>query len=154
VLIGRAELATLIPHAGSMCLLDGVLAWDDRSITCLARSHLAADNPLRCAGRLHGVNAIEYGAQAAAVHGGLIALRQGRRMIPGYLAGISDATVAVRYLDEVQGTLTAAAELLQADGTGVIYRIEVSADGSAVARARVSVLNRPDACSAFPGAGA
>ncbi|HYN38384.1 MAG TPA: hypothetical protein VES39_03940, partial [Rhodospirillales bacterium] len=61
MLIGRAELAMLIPHAGSMCLLDGVLAWDDLSITCIAHTHRVADNPLRQGGRLAGLNAVEYG---------------------------------------------------------------------------------------------
>jgi predicted hotdog family 3-hydroxylacyl-ACP dehydratase len=151
MLIDRAELTTLIPHAGRMCLLDGVVAWDERSVTCVTRSHLAADNPLRAGGRLAGLNAIEYGAQAAAVHGGLIARRQGRSMVPGYLAGISEAVLAVPYLDEVRGPLTASAYLLQAGGTGVIYQVVVAAADRLAVEARVSILNRPEVACAEPG---
>lgn len=151
MLIGKDELSTLIPHAGSMCLLDGVVAWDDLSITCVARTHLDVNNPLRTSDRLLAINAIEYGAQAAAVHGGLIARANGRRMTPGFLAGISEAKFAVDYLDDIPVSLTAMAHLLRADGAGVIYQVRIEAEGKLVAEARVSVLNRPDASVPRPG---
>jgi len=34
VLIDKAAIRRLIPHAGAMCLLDTVIAWDETSITC------------------------------------------------------------------------------------------------------------------------
>ncbi|PYK43074.1 MAG: 3-hydroxylacyl-ACP dehydratase, partial [Verrucomicrobia bacterium] len=37
--IEKAEIRTLIPHAGSMCLLDSVLDWDDESIVCITNTH-------------------------------------------------------------------------------------------------------------------
>ncbi len=43
----KAEIAGLIPHAGAMCLLDGVLEWDEQRVRCVAHSHRDAANPLR-----------------------------------------------------------------------------------------------------------
>ena len=50
--LDHAWIATHIPHQGSMCLLDGVTAWDAQRIVCSASSHRTASNPLRQFGRL------------------------------------------------------------------------------------------------------
>ncbi len=83
--IKKTEIRTLIPHSGMMCLLDEVTQWDDRSITCVTNTHRDPANPLRRDGRLSSVHAFEYGAQAAAVHGGLRARSVGEIAPPGYL---------------------------------------------------------------------
>jgi predicted hotdog family 3-hydroxylacyl-ACP dehydratase len=31
----KAEIGLLLPHGESMCLLDAVDSWDDRTITCV-----------------------------------------------------------------------------------------------------------------------
>src|SRR5207248_11646950 len=69
--IDKAEICTLIPHAGLMCLLDSVLKWDNESVVCTSETHRDPSNPLRRDGRLSALHAYEYGAQAAAGHGGL-----------------------------------------------------------------------------------
>src|SRR5437762_13790353 len=89
--IHNAEIRTLIPHSGSMCLLDSVTQWDDRSIVCVTNTHRDPANPLRRAGRLSALHAFEYGAQAAAVHGGLRARSAGATAPPGYLAALRNA---------------------------------------------------------------
>ena len=61
--LDRAQLAALIPHAGAMCLLDAVVAWDSTTITCLASSHRAADNPLAVRRCLDTVCGVEYASQ-------------------------------------------------------------------------------------------
>src|SRR5947208_645010 len=43
--IHNAEIRTLIPHSGSMCLLDSVTQWDDRSIVCVTNTHRDPANP-------------------------------------------------------------------------------------------------------------
>jgi predicted hotdog family 3-hydroxylacyl-ACP dehydratase len=50
--INKAEIRTLIPHSGLMCLLDEVTQWDDGSITCVTNTHRDSANPLRRGGRL------------------------------------------------------------------------------------------------------
>src|ERR1041385_5814521 len=88
--IQKAEIRTLIPHSDLMCLLDDVVQWDDRSIVCNTNTHRDPANPLRRGGHLAGVHAFEYGAQAAAVHGGLRARSAGMTAAPGYLAALRD----------------------------------------------------------------
>src|SRR6478609_1417343 len=68
--INKAEIRTLVPHSGLMCLLDEVTQWDDRSIVCVTNTHRDPVNPLRRHGHLSALHAFEYGAQAAAVHEG------------------------------------------------------------------------------------
>src|SRR6201982_1456603 len=86
--IDKAEIRTLIPHSGLMCLLDEVTQWDEQSIVCVSNTHRDPENPLRRQGRLSAVHAFEYGAQAAAVHGGLRARAGGTAAPPGYLASL------------------------------------------------------------------
>lgn len=139
-MIDRAALARLVPHAGAMCLLDEVVRWDDSSVLCLSRSHLDPGNPLRGASGLAAVHAVEYGAQAMAVHGGL--LRSGEAPLPGapgYLASLRDVVLEIARLDEVEATLEVEARRLLAMGGGVLYEFEVSAGGRRIARGRASV---------------
>ena len=67
--LNRPDIARLIPHAGRMVLLDGVLDWTAETLRARACSHRAPDNPLRRAGRLSVIAGIEYAAQATAIHG-------------------------------------------------------------------------------------
>ena len=86
-MLDRVAIAARIPHQGSMCLLDAVLAWDSGQIHCRASSHRQPDNPLRAAARLGAACGIEYAAQAMAVHGALLA-PAGAPPRPGYLASV------------------------------------------------------------------
>ena len=58
--LDHAWIAAHIPHAGTMCVLDSVDAWDTERIRCTATSHRDPDNPLRAHGRLASVCGIEY----------------------------------------------------------------------------------------------
>ena len=71
--LDRAGIALRIPHSGSMCLLERLEGWDAESIRCTTTTHSQADNPLRTESGLLAPNAIEYAAQAMALHGGLLA---------------------------------------------------------------------------------
>ncbi|MGA3400949.1 MAG: phosphotransferase [Acetobacteraceae bacterium] len=138
LLMGRAEIAALIPHEGAMCLLDGVLAWDRTSIACIASSHRAIDNPLAAEGRLDAVCGVEYAAQAMAVHGGLVG--GGHRPAAGYLASLRDVVCTVDRLDLLPGDLLVTAELLIADAARVIYRFTLTSDARPVMSGRAAVV--------------
>ncbi|MFK7978150.1 MAG: hypothetical protein AB8C02_18600, partial [Halioglobus sp.] len=71
-MLDRRAISAMIPHDGAMCLLDAVEHWDQDTITCYSTSHHAADNPLRENGTLACITLVEYAAQAAAVHAGLV----------------------------------------------------------------------------------
>lgn len=140
--INKAEIRTLIPHSGTMCLLDEVTQWDDRSITCLTNTHHDAANPLRRDGRLSAVHAFEYGAQAAAVHGGLRARSIGATAPPGYLAALRDAHLNVPRLDDITSPLKICAKRLFGDSANTIYECRVSADSILLANARITIIQR------------
>ena len=71
-ILSKAALCRLIPHQGTMCLLDTVERWDDTSITCTTASHRDATNPLRRDNQLEAICGLEYAAQAMAVHVGIL----------------------------------------------------------------------------------
>ena len=138
LLLDKAKIAALIPHAGAMCLLDGVMAWDSMTITCTASSHRALDNPLAAGGRLEAVCGVEYASQAMAVHGGLV--RGGRRPASGYLANLRDVTCSVERLDVLDHDLLVTAELLIADAVRVIYGFHLSCNDRPVLSGRAAVV--------------
>lgn len=140
MLIEKSELCRLIPHAGTMCLLGGVLDWNEDSITCIATSHLDADNPLRHAGQLASVHLLEYGAQSIAVHGALLARRAGNTQGPGYLAALQDVELQREYLDGITGPLDIRAHRIATADDCLLYRFGVSSQSHALAKARATIF--------------
>jgi len=131
--INKAEIRTLIPHSGLMCLLDEVAQWDDQSITCITNTHRDRANPLRRDGQLSALHAFEYGAQAAAVHGGLRARLVNALAPPGYLAALRDARLS---------PLQVRALRLFGDGVNCVYECHVSAADRLLAEGRVTIVQR------------
>ena len=140
--IDKAKIRTLIPHSGLMCLLDSVAEWDDRSIVCISDTHRDPANPLRRDGRLSGVHAFEYAAQAIAVHGGLRARSAGATAPPGYLAALRDARLQVMRLDDVASPLRICAHRLFGDATNAVYECRVSAGNASLAEGRITIILR------------
>jgi len=140
--INKAEIRTLIPHSGLMCLLDRVTEWDDRSIVCTSNSHRDPANPLRRDGRLSAVHAFEYAAQAAAVHGGLRARSEGVTASPGYLAAVRDARLHVTRLDDVASPLQICAYRLFGEAANTVYECRVAAGDILLADGRITIILR------------
>ena len=140
--INKAEIRTLIPHSGLMCLLDRVTEWDDRSIVCISNTHRDPANPLRRDGRLSALHAFEYAAQAAAVHGGLCARSAGATAPPGYLAALRDAHLHVMRLDDVASPLQICAYRLFGEAANTVYECRVSAGDILLADGRITIMLR------------
>jgi predicted hotdog family 3-hydroxylacyl-ACP dehydratase len=140
--IHKAEIRTLIPHSGLMCLVDEVVQWDDRSIVCISNTHRDPANPLRRHGCLSAVHAFEYGAQAAAVHGGLRARTAGTIAAPGYLAALRDGRLHVTRLDYIHLPLRVCATRLFGDGANNVYEFALSAAAVLLAEGRVTIIER------------
>ena len=140
--ITKAEIRTLIPHSDLMCLVDEVVQWDDRSITCVSNTHRDPANPLRRQGRLSAVHAFEYGAQAAAVHGGLRARSAGAIARPGYLAALRSGRLHVTRLDCIHLPLRVSATRLYGEGANTVYEFTLSAAAVLVAEGRVTIVER------------
>ena len=148
--LDRAGIALRIPHSGSMCLLERLEGWDAESIRCTTTTtHSQADNPLRTESGLLAPNAIEYAAQAMALHGGLLA-EEGSAPSAGFLASARNVKLAVARLDDVAGALQIAARRLSGDDRQILYEFTVQAeDGRMLAEGRaVVVLNTPLAAAA------
>lgn len=133
--LGRDWLLANLPHQGAMNLLDAIEGWDEATIRASARRHRAPDHPLRRAGMLPASAGIEYGAQAAAAHGALIAKAASRG---GVLASLRGVAFHAARLDHAE-VLEVFAEQLGAADTGVVYRFEVSGDGLRLVEGRLAV---------------
>lgn len=127
-----------------MCLLQQLTQWDERQILCSAVSHADPANPLRTASGLLAACAVEYAAQAMALHGALVA-PAGGQPAPGYLASVRGVRLAVARLDDVPGELQVQAERLAGDAQQILYHFSVrNAQGAVLAEGRATVvLNTP-----------
>lgn len=134
--VALVDIARLVPQQGPMCLLSGVERHDRESIVCRAMSHRDAGNPLRRAGRLPALAAIEYAAQALAVHCALLGGGTGR----GVLAGVRDVALHVERLDDIDGPLQVRAERLVANGRHLLYAFAVEAGARLLVGGRVAVV--------------
>jgi predicted hotdog family 3-hydroxylacyl-ACP dehydratase len=144
-MLPKTDWAHLIPHAGTMCLLDAVLAWDERTIHATSESHACTDNPLRGPHGLHAVHLAEYGAQAMAVHGALLARARGIESVrPGRLVSLRDVQLSAEHVDELDGHLDVQAECLYADDSGAQYAFRVEHRGRLLASGRAAVIHPPD----------
>lgn len=135
----KAELATLIPHAGAMCLLDGVVHWDAVKIRCMSRSHRDPDNPLRADGQLPAVCGVEYAAQAMAVHGALAGIVGGKPKA-GYLVSLRDVACRKCRLDDLEGELIVDAGQLMGDAGRVVYQFTLRVGEVEVLSGRATVV--------------
>ncbi len=142
--MNHAGIAALIPHSGRMCLLAHLERWDADGIVCSATSHRDADNPLRTASGLLAPCAIEYAAQAMALHGALIGQAAGAPATPGYLASARGVQLHRLRLDDLAGELRIEARRQAGDAQQILYQFSVLHDGQPVAEGRAAVvLNTP-----------
>ena len=138
--IGKAALCRLIPHHGTMCLLDQVEQWDETDILCTTVSHRDATNPLRRENQLEAVCGVEYAAQAMAVHVGLLEQGKDRRLAVGYLGSVKNLVLRATRLDDVKGDLTVQATRLVGEVDCFIYAFRVSAERQELLEGRASIF--------------
>jgi predicted hotdog family 3-hydroxylacyl-ACP dehydratase len=144
VSLDRSWIEQHVPQQGAMCLLDEVLSWDRQHVLCRSGAHQRIDHPLRAYDRLGSACAIEYAAQAAAVHGALIAREEALAMAApdrgassrprfGMLASARAVELAVARLDGVSGALLVRVSCLHADTDSALYDFTVSEEGHGAA---------------------
>jgi predicted hotdog family 3-hydroxylacyl-ACP dehydratase len=138
--LAHADIAALVPHAGRMCLLESVQEWNAAGIRCSASSHADAGNPLRTRSGLLASAAIEYAAQAAAVHGALKARAAGHTAAPGFLASARGVQLHRLRLDDLDGPLSVEAEHLAGDDRQLLYAFAVRHAGQTVVDGRLAVV--------------
>jgi len=133
------RIADLIPHAGTMCLLERIMHWDDSSVTLATTTHRNPDNPLATASGLRAIHLCEYGAQAMAVHGGLSAGARGERALPGLLVSLRDVALHCDFVHEFRGELIVQATRLHDSGGVWQYAFKVLHADVLLAQGRVTV---------------
>ncbi len=138
--LDHAAIAQRVPHSGSMCLLHSCDAHSADHIVCSAISHHDSHNPLRSAGGLLSVAAIEYASQAMALHGGLNAA-PGSAPTPGFLAAVRSVQLHVSRLDDVPGPLKVSAQKLAGDSHQASYSFVLhDNNGRALVQGRATVI--------------
>lgn len=152
-MLDKAQLSALIPHSGSMCLLDSVQEWSADAIRCSTASHRDPANPLRGPAGLAALHLIEYGAQAMAIHGALLA-QDGPQ--PGMIGALRDINLHVSRIDELAAPLIVSAQRRFARSDGLIYDFIVrlgDAGRRTLCEGRVSVVLNQGAGRGVGGAG-
>ncbi len=143
-----AHISELVPHSGTMSLLDRVLAADDESLT--AAVAIRADSLFCEGGKVGAWIGIEYMAQAVAAHAGWCARQRGAPVKVGFLLGsrryhcqVAAFAVGTRLQVHVQRALQGE------NGLGAFEcRIGDSASGATLAHATVTVY-QPDNVDEF-----
>ena len=136
--LNQVDFSHLIPHAGSMVLIDQVDTWTAHQIHCSTQSHLLSDNPLRLAGNLSAIHLIEYGAQCMAIHSGLLS----GKSTPGFLAAVRNAHFHIDTLDTLTGSLHIEANAELKIENGAVYLLRISDSyNTLLLDARATVIN-------------
>jgi predicted hotdog family 3-hydroxylacyl-ACP dehydratase len=146
--LAHAGIAALIPHSGTMCLLARLDRWDAQRIVCTATNHRDADHPLRTRSGLLAPCAIEYAAQAMALHGALIGQAAGAPASPGYLASARGVQLHVMRLDDLPRAagndladeLHIEATRQAGDARQILYTFSVTHAGHPIADGRAAVV--------------
>ena len=143
--VDRATILSLIPHQGGMCLWDAVIHWDQTRIQLCTHTHRDPQHPLRSDGCLRAVQLCEYGAQAMAVHGGLLARAQGGRAPPGLLVALRAVHLHVARIDDLPEPLQCQAEALANHPQSQQYAFRISCGTQLLAEGRATVMLQHDA---------
>ena len=142
-LVDRAGILALVPHQGPMCLWDEVIDWNARGIRLRARNHVGPGHPLRARDRLHAVALCEYGAQAMAVHGGLLAQTHGGRAAAGVLVALREVELHVERIDDLPGAIEGEADLVAASEASQQYVFRLLHEGRLLAQGRAAAMLGP-----------
>jgi predicted hotdog family 3-hydroxylacyl-ACP dehydratase len=146
VTLDHAGIASRVPHRGAMCLLERLVRWDDEAIECTVTNHGDAQHPLRlreAEGDLGAACAIEYAAQAMALHAALHA-GEGAPPVPGFLASARDVQMTVARLDDAPGPLTVRAHRQAGDARQAMYRFTLhDTNGRLLVSGRTTVVLEP-----------
>lgn len=141
-MLDKTHWQNLIPHRGAMCLLDAVVDWDESRIHARAGSQRDWENPLRADGVLHAVNLCEYGAQAMAVHGGLLAQHEGRAVAPGLLVSLREVKLHAVRIDDLSDDLDVHAQRIATGADAMQYAFRIEHVGKLLAEGRAAVMTK------------
>jgi len=144
-------VAELLPHAGPMRLVERVLSHADDETQC--RVDPAASALFRdAAGRIPAWVGIEYMAQCAAVHGGLVARARGERPVAGLFLGSRSVHFRCDAFEPGAPLVVVARHVAGRSRTLAFACTVRGGDGEPLVEGRLHVLPAPDG-AAPPGGG-
>ena len=135
--LDRIGIERVVPQTGRMCLLESVDDWSASHIVCSAAFPDAA-HPLAQRGSVAVVAAIEYAAQATAVHGALV--DNAATFKSGMLAKLMNVELHGDCLPTGIGHLRIEAGLISASEAGGLYTFSVGSAAGPLAAGRLMVV--------------
>ena len=141
--LDRSGIEARIPHSGDMSLLDRMVDCGPDHIHCQTIRHTDPGHPLRSPLGLLACCAIEYAAQAMALHGALAA---GADAPPqaGFLASARAVRLHVARLDTAAGPIDVRAQRISGNARQAMYTFELrDATGIALVDGRATVVLNP-----------
>ena len=142
----KDDILQLIPHGPAMCLLDAVDGWDQNVINCHTGSSWKDDNPLMEGGELGVASLIEYGAQAAAIHSGLIMSASQEQDVnlekPAYVAVVKEVEMSRSIVPDSVDVIACEAHLEMATEQGALYRVQLTGDGECLLTGQLVLARR------------
>ena len=126
----------MLPHGDELCLIDGIETQSDEGIVCTANSHRDAANPYRIDDRLPWPIAIEYAAQAMALHGAGTGAAGGTKVI-GAVRGLQTSG---RDLDAYVEPLEIHARVKVAGAASAVYSFVVAAGSEQVCKGTLTLI--------------
>ncbi len=142
--IDMQRLYDRLPHSGSMRLVSKVVEWDRDSVRCRASSHQQSDNPLRVNNLLSAICALEYAAQAFALHGLLVADEFGETAPDNsriFVALVNELNLHAERLDERRGELTIDGQVIFRQPGSTVYRFEVHDTARLLVNGQVGLIS-------------
>lgn len=140
-MIESDQIKALLPHGDAMSLLDQVESWDDLSIRCVTKSHLRQDNPIVTQEHRHSSLLIEYAAQAAAIHAGLLNSDLGECR-PAYVGAVKNIEIIESLIPNKDSALVVQAKAELLNSNGAIYGFIVESEKQSVISGKL-VLVQP-----------
>jgi len=147
--VNKQALCQLLPHSGTMCLIDKIVLWDKTSLLAQTESHLDSNNPLRHQGSISSIIGVEYAAQSMALHAALLSQQEdpghSRKQKPeGYLATIRTIRIGADSLYSPDSAnlspLMISVSVLMCDSQGYSYEFTITADNSLLLSGRLTIF--------------
>jgi len=143
----KSQICQLLPHSGTMCLIDEIVSWDKEMLVAKTMSHTELKNPLNNEGSLNSIHGVEYAAQAMALHSALIKaeeITQTETETRGYLASVKNTNILQEYLFEKQDDdlipLLIKVFVLMAGSQGFSYQFEVLKDDKVYISGKITIF--------------
>ena len=142
-MLSQKEIQDLLPHGDGMCMIECVEHWEENAIVCTSANVQSNDNPLLEEKYLSSICLLEYAAQAAAIHAGLLQSGAKRTLSEGhaaYVGGIKNIEVAMPQLTSEMKDVTIEANIELLTDNGAIYNFTAKSLDKLIVSGRLTLI--------------